>query len=350
MGRYFCFTIFALLLLGCGEPDTKVVAPEKPIVVQLSAVEKNYQAKSFEFPATVEAVKDVNLKFELSGRLVMVNLSEGKRVIKGELLAKIDQAPFIRKVAESRIRLDLATTELNRMQTMFDKGVASKRMFDNAKSEFEIARLALANAEQDLSYTELRAPFDAVVSARFIDNNSYIKSSDTIATLQDVSSYYFTFDVPEKLITANAGNTQFDATATVLSNGSKTYDIHYVEHQTQPDPITQTYSVTFALNSAEKVNLIPGTRATVKVKKLHPEGEQYVVPLSALIGSGESGFHVWVFNPQSQRVAKQSVDVLTIENRHALIGPGLTVGQKVVSAAANKMRQGLLVKEYVAVK
>lgn len=350
VSRYL-FILFGLLsVIGCSQPETFDNKKSAPLVVQMSEVIAFDDFKRFEFPAKVTAVKDVNLKFELSGRLVAVNLSEGKQVKKGDLLAKIDSAPFERKVAESKIRLDLATTELKRIQTMFEKGVASKSLLDNAMSEYEIAELTLDNAEQDLSYTQLTAPFDAIVSARFIDNNSYIKPADTIATLQDVSTYYFTFDVPEKLITANAGNTKFIAKAKILTKQTKTFDIHYIEHQTQPDPITQTYSVTFALNKSDNVKLTPGTRATVFISKIEKGPDQYLVPLSSLVGDKSSGFKLWLFDSKSQTVTNKKVEVFAIYNESVLIGPSIPLGSKVVSAAANKMREGLLVKEYVAVQ
>ena len=201
-----------LMLQACSKPEEMAQEPA-PIVVQLSQAKLTSLANSFEFPATVSAVKNVDVKFEVSGRLVYQNLTEGSEVKKGQVLAKIDSAPFQRKVQESRIRHEDAQRDLKRIKDVFDKNVASQRDYDEAKSQFSITKIALENAEQDLSYCTITAPFDAVISTRFIENNSYIRIGDTLAKLQDRSKLYFSFEVPERIMTANAGNRDVKATA-----------------------------------------------------------------------------------------------------------------------------------------
>lgn len=335
------------LLQACSQPE-ETVKEEKPLLVQLSAVQAYNANESYEFPATVSAVKSVDLKFEVSGRLVFANLVEGSEVKKGQVLAQIDPAPFERKVAETKTLHEDAQRALKRIQEMFSRNVASQRELDDAKSQFTITKIALENAEQDLSYCTVKAPFDAVVGARFIENNSFIRAGDSVANLQDRSELHFSFEVPERIMTQNAGNRNVKATAYIIGQEDKVFGIHYVEHKTTPDPVTQTYTLTFAIDG-EVTNLFyPGSRATVKIESQDAEERALIVPLRALVGEKASGFFVWRFNSDASQVEKVAVSVSGLNDNFAVISEGLTEGDKVVSAAVNQMRTGISVKEYKA--
>ncbi len=81
-----------LCLQACSE-STKEVKTDFPIAVQLFRADSVNITTAYEFPAAVSAVKNVDLKFEISGRLVFANLVEGSMVAKGQVLARIDPTP-----------------------------------------------------------------------------------------------------------------------------------------------------------------------------------------------------------------------------------------------------------------
>ena len=342
------FILVAVFVLQACSESTEVKQEVAPVVVQLSSAQVTSLANNYEFPAFVSAVKNVDLKFEVSGRLIFENLIEGSQVKKGQILAKIDPKPFQRKVEESRIRHEDAQRNLKRIKDVFEKNVASQRDYDDAKSQFSITKIALENAEQDLSYCTIRAPFDAVVGARYIENDSLIRSGDSLANLQDRPELYFTFEVPERIMTANVGNRDVKASAHIIGQEDNVYDIHYVEHKTTPDPITQTYGVTFALKGEVANAFYPGSRAIVNIMPNNNSERALLVPLSALVGNSDAGFSVWRLNEQDSKLTQVKVNVSKLHGEYALLSSGIKAGDKVVSAAVGQMREGLLVREYKA--
>lgn len=346
MNRIF-IGVLLLCLQACSEP-AKETNTQEPVVVQLFKTKQVDVASEYEFPATVSAVKSVDLKFQVSGRLTFENLVEGSSVVKGEILARIDPAPFERRVSEAKIRFEDAVRNLARIEEVFKKNVASQSTFDDAKSQYAITELALANAKQDLSYTIIKAPFDAIVGTRHIENNSYITAGDTIANLQDRSKLYFTFDVPERVMTANAGNRNIKATAYIIGQEQNIFDIYYVEHKTSPNPITQTYGVTFALDGKISNLFYPGSRASVKIENMSEQYSAILIPIKSLMGDKNKGFKVWKFNPKTNDVQPISVEIASLKGKFAVVSSGVNVGDKIVSAAVNQMSKGLKVKEYKA--
>jgi len=337
----------ALVLGGCGPAPSASEADTRIQAVKLTQATTGPNESVRTFPAEVSAVKTVDASFEVSGRLITENLITGQVVRKGEVLAKIDPTPFEQVVNEAKARFEQAKRDLTRTEKTFERGLASQAQMDDAITAHELARIALEKAQQDLSYTQLVAPFDAQIAERLVENNSFVRAGDIIARLQDVSRYYFNVNVPERVLTAHKAGTPVIASANIISAPEKQFSLEYVEHATQPDPITQTYKVVFAAD-AKAANLTPGARATVTVKvSSNRYSDGILVPFSAIQGNAGEGFHLWRFDANTSQVNSVGVEVLHIEKGYALVSGEISEGDSVVSAGASKMREGLVVKPYI---
>lgn len=345
--RFLIISLLATILLsGCSAEELENTQLQAPRYVKLATVTQVPDVDEFTFPAVVSAVKTVDLSFEISGRLTQTNLVTGSDISKGTLLATIDQAPFIRGVDESKTRFEQAKRELKRIEQMFTQNLVAQSALDAAKTAYELALIKLKNAEQDLSYTQLFAPFDGKVSQRLVENNSFVNAATPIARLQDLSKIYFNINVPERLLTANIGRGILTARASLATNQKQWYDVNYVERSTQPDPISQTYEIVFAMDPIDQLPLTPGARAIVRVQlqgTVHSKG--VVVPINALVGDANNGFAVWIYN-QKGTVEKRQVMVLNVVANSAIVEGNIDIGQQVIAAGANQMHEGIKVAPY----
>lgn len=349
MCRLVVVFLSTLLMVACDSADQVNVSlnDTNATVVKLSGVNKVPEQNAYSFPAVVSAVKTIDVSFEVSGRLVSTDLISAKHVEKGHLLAAIDSAPYERRVKEQRARANKAKRELARITTLFERNLAAQSALDNATTDVEIAEIDLNNAEQDLSYTKLYAPFNAQISERLVDNNSYVKAGTSIARLQDVSKIYFSFNVPERLITSYKGNAIQSSYATLVNRKGQQYPITYVEHSTAADPVTQTYKVVFSTDPVPEQILTPGARAVVNIIfESHMYDDGVLIPFSALIGDKEQGFAAYKYNSVDSTVSKVAIKVIKIIDSYAVIEGDLNTQDKVVSAGVSHMFDGLVVNEY----
>lgn len=345
----FCILLATccFVLSGCSEAPEQQNRQQSARIVKLSPVQSVSAQREFTFPAVVSAVKTIDLSFEVTGRLVHMDIVTAEKVKKGHLLASLDPKPFERQVKEQQTRLQQASRELKRIESMFAKNLVAQSSLDNAKTEYELAEIDLSNAQQDLEYTELHAPFDALVSSRLVENNSFVAAGAPIAKLQDVSRIYFDINVPERLLTANGDRKIAKARAKIIGAPDTWYDISYVEHSTQPDPITQTYEAVFAMDSKNQLQVTPGARAVVNISMENPpQTGDLLVPFRALVGNKDQGFHVWRYIASSAQVEKIAVDVHRIEENMASISAPLTTQDYVVSAGAAQVNADMKVEPY----
>jgi len=345
----FLVALIAMVALaGCGDSSDLNVVEEQATVVQLTEVKTTAGENTFSFPAKVMAKTTVDLSFRVGGRLDAVKLPEGQFVKKGSLLAKLDPKPFERAVRMAEVRLKQAKLELERVQTIATKGIGSEQSVDNAQVNYDLAEIDLENARANLSYSTLRAPFNALVSKRLIENKGFIKAGTAIARLQDLSSIHFKFDVPERVISNYRRDQVSLATAYIDGAIDQTFNIQYVEHSTEPNPISQTYEVIYAMKAPKDLDITPGIRATVTISgDANSMPVVLGVPVNAIMTGNDDSLFVWVLNDETMRISKKQVMVGPMAYGWVVVLSGLEPGQKVISAGVSQMTEGLLVRPFV---
>lgn len=335
-------------LAGCGDSSELEQKEERATVVQLTEVKTAAGENTFTFPAKVMAKTTVDLSFRVGGRLDSINLPEGQFVKKGSLLAKLDPKPFQRAVRMAEVRLKQAKLELERVTTIATKGIGSEKSVDNAQVGYDLAEIALENARADLGYSTQRAPFNALISKRLIENKGFIKAGTAIARLQDLSSIHFKFDVPERVISNYSRDQVSLASAYIDGAIDKSFNITYVEHSTEPNPISQTYEVVYAMKAPKGLDITPGIRATVTVSgDANSMPVVLGVPINAIMTSNDDKLYVWVVDNETMRIHKKQVMVGPMAAGWVVVLTGLEPRQQVVSAGVSQMSEGLLVRPFV---
>jgi multidrug efflux system membrane fusion protein len=155
--------------------------------------------------AEYEAVLDWNRKAKLStpvsGVVAKVNVRPGDRVLEGDVLMQLDNAVIKANLEKAKAdvqnyeRLNKeAERELERHQELYDRTVLSDHelelahiAFTSATAQLKTAEAALAKAEFDFRYSEIRAPFNGIVILRQVNEGETIVSSDTPPLLIEVA-------------------------------------------------------------------------------------------------------------------------------------------------------------------
>lgn len=333
-------------LVACGNSDD--IVEEVPArVVQLASVVEMSSEETFSFPAKVIAKSTVDLAFRVGGRLEAVYLPQGQFIEKGTVIARLDQEPFKRALRTAQVQLKQAKHELSRVKAIAEKGIGSEQAVDNAQVARDLAQIQLENAKANLEYSELRAPFKALVAKRLIENEGFIQKGAAVARLQDLSRVHFEFDVPERLVSAYRKNSMLSARAFLDGIVNQTFDIEYVEHSTEPNPVTQTYQVVFAMDYPKEANITPGVRATISISAANSQvAKANVVPVNAVVTGPKDTLYVWLYNEESGTVSKQAITTGKLISGWLPVFSGLQAGQKVVAAGASQMQEGMKVRPF----
>lgn len=337
----------ALTLAACSPDAVDSAAP--PRLVQVETVEDRGPQTQHEFVGRVEAVRTVDIAFQVGGQLANLPVTEGLDITTGTLIAELDLADFLRAERQASVQLDQARTDYERQQTLFDRGISSAAARDAAETQYDLAVVALENAQRNLQYARLEAPFDGIVSRRLVDNYTIVAPGQPVARLQDVSELRVSIPVTEDMVAT------FDAEDLVRIEAGfsflpgQRFALEPRELVSEPDAASQTYRAILALPSDIEANILPGMTATVWSEFRAPtRGASTIrIPVSAVAYNADSEPLVYVFDAETGRVVQRAIEIGAIEGDDVAVTAGLSSGEQIVTAGVSALYDGMAVRPLI---
>lgn len=334
------------LLQACQESTAEFSPADIVQTVKLETVNSEQLTGQRRFVGRVEALSTVDLAFQVGGRVVNIPVQEGSRVEEGELIAALDTRDYERAANEARVALELAELEHQRSHQMLERGAIPKATYDRVAADLEIRQLAVEQAERNLEYATLQAPFDALITRRIVDPFTQVQAGSQIVRVQDVTELRVSFSIPENLMGAIQLRDQLDVTAELAAIPGQRFQLVYREHATEADPVTQSYKVDYALPSGIAEGILPGMTASVTVTAPNRSLQQVSVPVAALDTNPEGDFRVWIYQSDTQTVSPQVVSVGELGSSRVTVTSGLNGGERIVTAGAHLLRDEMRVQPY----
>ena len=195
----------------------KQQAPAQAVPVSVAVVQPKRVTQWIEFSGRLEAVDAVEVRSRVAGAVQSIHFKEGAIVERGDLLVKIDPAPFEAEVARARAqvsaaesKLAFAKNELERGKRLIDSRTVSQSDYDQrmnvqtgAQADLEAAQAVLKTAMLNLDYTDIRAPITGRVGRIEITPGNLIAagpSSPLLTTLVSISPIYASFEADENVV------------------------------------------------------------------------------------------------------------------------------------------------------
>jgi RND family efflux transporter MFP subunit len=187
-----------LVLAGCDKKPT-VSAPAAKVTVAkpVSQDVRNYEI----FDGVISPLLTVNLEARVPGYLSKIAFEDGAFVKKDQLLFVIEQDQYIQQVNLTQAVYTEAKIELARQKALLKDNATSQASVDKALSSFLQSEANLKLAQLNLTYTEVRAPFDGLMGRHLIDVGNYLGSSPSgikLATIQKINPIYVYFYINER--------------------------------------------------------------------------------------------------------------------------------------------------------
>ncbi len=168
-----------------------------PVTVDVAIAANQQVDKQVEVNGSVAAADYVELRPETNGRVVFLQIPEGKIVQAGTVLAKLNDADLQAQLEKIKVQLELANiNEQRNLQLLKVKGIN--------QSDYDISLQQVKSYKSDLAYTQslidktiVRAPFTGQLGLRQISLGAFINTSSTIVTLQKTDHLNVDFTLPE---------------------------------------------------------------------------------------------------------------------------------------------------------
>lgn len=301
MNQFTKLTQIALIIAvatGCSNDSTVEVKPTQPVSV--ITLGENHINHDLRFSGVLEAQEKARLAFRVAGTLTEINVAQGDRVEKGQVIARLDPHDYQVRVAELEGRLTEANAsyhqaenELKRTLIATNDNAMADVNLDRAKTSAARAKAAvtvvkqnLEQAKDALAYTELVAPFSGVVGQRSFDNFEQVAPGLSFVTLHQPEKLQAIVDIPETMLPAF---TQGQAAKVFTNSGKNSTETKAIngtvsEIASVPDSIKRTFSATITLNEQSE-NLYPGKVINVRISDNTINPDSVCLPASALVSN-----------------------------------------------------------------
>lgn len=343
--------ISSTVLTGCGFAESAAPQQAKVRPVKLMTIEDVSGQQTRIFPAKVAANQQADLAFRVSGELVNLDLIEGQKVKKGQLLAQLDDRDAKNALMDAEANYELAAVDFKRKKEIYKRKLISKAEYDTARATLKSAKAALATARDQLDYTRLTAPFSGIVAKVERDNHQMIQATQVVLSLQGDQQLDVQIQVPESmLLTLNSKklDEEYQPLVRFGAQGSL-YPVTYKEHASKVSPGTQTYEVVFSLNRPESLNVLPGMSAELllDMSVLNQETAPMiaVLPQTAIFKSDEEQqTKVWRYDADTQKLESVEVTLGQVRAQGIEVLSGINKGDQIVAVGASVLKQDMDVK------
>ena len=198
--------VLALSLGACAKkPHDLAGGEDLPIVhVRVQRVESKPHVATEEVAGSVRATLRSAMEAKIVGRIEKMLVVPGQKVKQGEALAQLDAREIEAKLDQARAVRDQSEKDLNRYTALLASKVTTQAEFEAVQSRNRVAKAALAEAETNLGYLAIKAPFDGVITRKAADVGDLASPGKTLLEMEDPSALRFEADVPEAIINSIA--------------------------------------------------------------------------------------------------------------------------------------------------
>jgi multidrug efflux system membrane fusion protein len=272
---------------------------------------------------------------QTGGVLQQIHFKEGTEVKSNALLFTIDPRPAQAALARDKAQLENAEVQFAREQKLFEQKLVSQDEYDTSKAARDTLAATVQTDELNLSYTEIRAPFDGVAGSAQLREGNVVKSpDDTLLTINRIHPIYVQFAVPERYLpqirkemTSHTLKVfaAFENAMSEAPQGELTFVDNAVDTSTGTIRLRGTFQ-------NENSALWPGQ--FVRVNLILSELTNAIVVPSQAVQTGQNGQFIYVVKADQ-----------TVENRPVTTGvtfDGMTVIEKGISAGDTVVTDGQL--------
>jgi len=317
------------LLLGVGE--------EEKVPVKVYKLSRTDFQDELPIVGTVRSIPEIDLKFEMNGRVAEIRFKEGERVKKGDLIARLEpkDAQLELAWAESKYKAALAEAEAVRkraesVEKLYEAGAIVEARVEEARAEVKaaeeranVAKQEVESAKSRLEKTNLYAPCNGVMGPKEVDVGEFVTPNDRIGTLFSEENTFVEVGIIEKDI----GKVQIGQRVIINVDAYPRTDFYGVVENIFPNLEARTRTLNVRIRLLEtKANLLPGMFARTRII-VYTKKNALVVPSTALIVEGRRYF-VSVVKDDRARNMEVIPEYITMD--YAVISKGLEEGELVI--------------------
>jgi multidrug efflux system membrane fusion protein len=345
-----------VIAAGSGCEKTTSRSAQKTVVqtVRAESLETNRTGTEPAYIAIVRAENETDLSFKVGGIVEVIgppgegDWKEGALVKAGTVLTSLKQSDFTNALRTAEANARLTEKMRERFQKLRESDAISQQELDVTEANWLTARAQLDQARQNLHDSQLRAPTDGAVLARYVNSGVTVGAGQRLLRFADVSTMSVELGVPDRLVNyfSKDKNKEIDVEISALE-GHAPFRGKVTEVGVAASQEGRLFRVVIKVPNPDGM-IRSGMTATVRVGDLERFSPGSVrVPLSALVTVPAEGQNIGtetarlaVFVVRDGKAWRQPVRTGDILTSSIVVCEGLKAGDEVVTKGASLLYEG----------
>ncbi len=318
-----------------------------PLITTFKASEKVFY-HFLELQGNVQTKQNVLIYPEMPGTLLRVYVKEGQKVVKGQLLASIDDGGLSSQVAQMEAQMALAKTTYDRQKRLWDQKIGSEIQYLQAKTSFESQENALKQLKSQLAKSSIRAPFSGVIDDVIKEQGTVVApgQGSEVFRIVNLNNMYIETDVPESYITNVTRGKKVAVEFPVLG---KSIDARVRQAGNFINPNNRTFKVEVGIPNKDRT-IKPNLTAKLKINDYTNENA-LLIPQSIISEDAQGQQYIFVVdsvqkvNGYTQGIAKRVViETGKTQGDEIEVLKGLANGAEIIKEGARSVKNNQQVR------
>jgi membrane fusion protein, multidrug efflux system len=336
----YVFVLMAAFSCHSKKPDAANArggrGPAGPLVVDAFIVKPSSISDNVEVPGSLLPFEETQIRAEIGGRIVALNIQEGGAVAKGTLLVKLFDKDLQAQLKKLEVQLQIRQKTEERNAELLKINGISQQDYDLASLDVENLRADILATQIAISKTEIRAPYAGRVGLRNVSLGSYISPTEIVTTIRQVEQLKLDFAIPEKYAKEIGKGYKVKFR---VDGGSEDHTATVIATENSVDQNTRTLKIKALVNKIHR-ELVPGVFAKVNLQ-LGRDERALLVPTQALIPSARNK-QVVVLRGDSVRF--NVVETGIRDSAYVQVLKGLQAGDTIIISGLMAIRPKATVK------
>jgi membrane fusion protein (multidrug efflux system) len=309
---------------------------QPPLPVEFMIVKPSLINERIEVPGSLMAYESTEIHPEISGRLVLLNINEGKNVGKGAMLAKIYDGDLQAQLSKLQVQLDIANTNEKRSAQLLKIQAISQADYDASQLNVNNIKADIAIVRSNLTKTEIRAPFSGKLGLKNVSPGAFINPTSVLTTISQVNKLKLQFTIPEKY---GSEIRKGQLVSFTVSGSPKTFGALVLATETSIQEDTRNLTVRAVVENNDQA-LIPGAFANVKMT-LGNDPNALMIPNIAVIPQGRKK-QVYLY--KADKAVQTEITTGFRDSANVQVLTGLFPGDTLITSGLLFLRPGADVK------
>ena len=338
MKTIYSILTFSCLLLCFPSCRKQPQQRNEAVSVKVDTVVANGEKSFLQYPGRVQAAKDVDLAFRVSGKIQSIKVKDGQSVRAGQLLAVMDPSDYQVQLNATEAKYRQIKAEAERVIALYKDGGSTPNDYDKAVYGLKQIESLYKHHKDELSYTKLYAPFDGYIQKRYFEAYETVGAGMPVLSLLSQGSPEVEINLPAAEYVNRKQFTRYHCTFDIYPD--QVYPLQFIGI-THKANANQLYTMRLKIEVGNRPMPSAGMNTMVSIFYADEQDLSLQVPSSAILHKNGKSC-VYLYQPQQQTVKLCEVECLhPLNNGNTVITSSqIRPGDVIVSAGVHAIQEG----------